>query len=202
MEEEKKDTEKAIIEAAKKVFTIHGLKGARMQAIADEAGINRAMLHYYFRSKEKIFDVVFSDALVEMNERMGTIAEADLSILEKITHFIEVYSEKASRNPEFDLFIMNEARQNPEYFRQLLKTSVTGKSMRSFVTALEQAAARGEIVGDPHQVFLSMLGVCIFPFAGLSLLRILMGKSEAEYAQLLHERRAYLTQSFVRCITP
>ena len=68
MSEDKPNTEQAIKDAAKKVFMLYGLKGARMQTIADEAGINRAMLHYYFRNKEKLFEVIFIDAMSEMND--------------------------------------------------------------------------------------------------------------------------------------
>jgi len=202
MQEEKRDTELTIKEAAKKVFLLNGLKGARMQTIADEAGINRAMLHYYFRTKERLFEVIFSDAMNEMNDRMGAIAEADLTIFKKIEHFIHGYSEKASENPEFDLFVMNEFRQNPKFFEQLMRTSSTGRSIRSFITELEKASNRKEIVGDPHQIFLSMMGLCIFPYAAMTMIRTMIGKSESAYQKILNERKAFLIQFLIRGITP
>ncbi|MGF1533636.1 MAG: TetR/AcrR family transcriptional regulator [Bernardetiaceae bacterium] len=202
-EEDKKiDTETAIKNAAKKVFLMNGLKGARMQAIADEAGINRSMLHYYFRSKEKLFEVVFADAMREMNDRMGAIAESDTDIFQKIEHFIRDYSRKASENPEFDLFLMNEFRQDPKFFEALLNTSSTGKSIRSFIVELEKAVKDGVIVGDAKQIFLSVIGACLFPFAGMTFMRTLMGEDEANYQQLLEQRIRFLTEFLIKGIKP
>lgn len=200
--DEKRDTEQIIKAAAKREFLLNGLKGARMQAIADGAGINKAMLHYYFRTKEKLFEVIFSDAMKEMNERMGAIAESDTDIFEKIKNFVHGYSEKASEDPEFDLFVMNEFRQNPAYFEQVMKTSSAGKSIRSFINALEKAVRGKQIVGDPHQIFLSMLGACIFPYAGMTMIRTMIAKSEGAYQKLLRERTDFLVEFITRAITP
>lgn len=202
MQEEKRDTEQVIKDAAKKIFLLNGLKGARMQAIADEADINRAMLHYYFRTKEKLFEVIFADAMREMNDRMGAIATSDLTIFEKIEHFVHGYSEKATENPEFDLFLMNEFRQNPKFFENLMKTSSTGNSIRTFIIELERASERREIVGEPYQIFISMVGACMLPFAGMTMLRTMIGKSEKAYQKLLSERKEFLIQFLIKGITP
>jgi AcrR family transcriptional regulator len=202
MLEEKRDTEQKIKDAAKKVFLLNGLKGARMQMIADQAGINRAMLHYYFRSKEKLFEIIFVEAMSEMNDRMGTIAESNLDIFEKIEHFIIGYSEQAMGNPEFDLFMMNEFRLNPQYLEILIQSSTTGKSIRSFITELEKAAANKEIVGAPYQIFLTILSICIMPFAGMTLLRTMIGKNKEEYLTLLEERKPMLLDFLMKAIKP
>jgi TetR/AcrR family transcriptional regulator len=202
VQEKENNTEQTIKEAAKKVFLLNGLKGARMQTIADEAGINRAMLHYYFRTKEKLFEVIFADAMREMNDRMGAIAVAELNIFEKIEHFVHVYSERAATNPEFDLFLINEFRQNPEFFETLMETSSTGNSIKTFIKEMERASERGEIVGDPHRIFISVFGACIFPFAAMTMLRTMLGKSEKEYQQLLHEQRTFLIQFLIKGIKP
>lgn len=202
MSEERTNTEQKIKEAAKKVFLLNGLKGARMQAIADEAGINRAMLHYYFRSKAKLFELIFVEAMSEMNDRMGAIAESDADIFEKIEHFIVGYSEQAMENPEFELFMMNEFRLDPEHFEAIMQSSSTGKSIRSFITELEKAASNKEIVGDPHQIFLTMLSVCIMPFAGMTMLRTMMGQSREEYLALLAERQTLLLDFLMKAIKP
>ncbi|HMO38128.1 MAG TPA: TetR/AcrR family transcriptional regulator [Saprospiraceae bacterium] len=202
MSEDKPNTEQAIKDAAKKVFMLYGLKGARMQTIADEAGINRAMLHYYFRNKEKLFEVIFIDAMSEMNDRMGAIAEADLTIFEKIEHFMNGFSDKALENPEFELFMMNEFRLNPKYFEKLMQSSTTGKSVRSFLTELEKAQKRKEIIGDPNQIFLFILSTIIMPFAGMTMLRTMMGKTEQEYMQLMQERKSIFLEFLVKAIKP
>jgi TetR/AcrR family transcriptional regulator len=74
MTEIDKNTEQKILDAARKVFTRQGFAAARMDDIAQEAGINRALLHYYFRSKQKLFDVIFA-------ENMGNFYSSFVSIL-------------------------------------------------------------------------------------------------------------------------
>lgn len=201
MSEEKKDTEQNIKEAAKKVFLTSGLKGARMQNIADMAGINRAMLHYYFRNKEKLFEVIFTDAMKEMNLRMGEIATSELPILQKIEYFIYGYMESASANPEFDLFIINEFQQNPEYFKEMMQTSNAGQAMRLFVEEIEKAVNNKEIFGDPRQIFLSMISLCVFPFAAKSFVRTMLNHNEEQYAILLQERKKFLVNFLIKGIT-
>ncbi len=202
MSEEKIATEQTIKQAAKKVFLLNGLKGARMQTIADEAGINRAMLHYYFRSKDKLFEVVLEDAIGEMNDRMGTIASSDSDIFDKIEQFITQFSEQAMQNPEFELFMMNEFRLNPEYFEKLMQSSKTGKSIRAFITALEKASENKEIIGEPNQIFLTVMSVCIMPFSAMTMMRAIMGKNEADYLQLLQDRKAILLEFLMKSLKP
>ena len=81
----KKDisAEEKILAAAKKVFTRNGMDGARMQDIADEAGINKALLHYYFRSKDKLFQVIFVQEAKKFFPKIKMIFESDLPLFEK-----------------------------------------------------------------------------------------------------------------------
>ena len=86
MAKQKKDgtTEERILAAAKKVFIHKGMYGARMQDIADEAGINKALLHYYFRNKEKLFEVIFKDAAGQLFPTINMIFESDSPLFEKL----------------------------------------------------------------------------------------------------------------------
>ena len=84
MSEQELSTEKTILEAAKKVFLDKGFDGARMQEIADEAGINKALLHYYFRSKDKLFDAIFEEAFKQFLPNISDIMVSDISIEEKV----------------------------------------------------------------------------------------------------------------------
>src|SRR2546425_901472 len=77
-------TENKILQAAKKVFITKGLDGARMQDIADEAGINKALLHYYFRSKDKLFEVIFMEAATSLFPKIVSILDEDISLFDKL----------------------------------------------------------------------------------------------------------------------
>src|SRR5438874_9015673 len=104
----KKDenTEERILTAAKKVFLKEGMAGARMQDIADEAGINKALLHYYFHNKEKLFDVIFMEAAQKLFPKISFIFESDLPVLEKIEHFADEYITVILENPYLPLFVL------------------------------------------------------------------------------------------------
>jgi AcrR family transcriptional regulator len=97
MEVKKDNTEEKIIDAATYVFVKKGMDGARMQEIADRAGINKALLHYYFRSKEKLFDAVFTRIISIAFPRIGQILTSDLPILEKVEKVIDIYLELLMR---------------------------------------------------------------------------------------------------------
>src|SRR5271156_3051845 len=100
--------EQRILAAAKKVFLLKGMDGARMQDIADEAGINKALLHYYFRSKEKLFEVIFREAMDQLFPRIIGILNADKPLFDKIESFCGEYVGMLLNNPYLPMFVMNE----------------------------------------------------------------------------------------------
>src|SRR3954468_10948841 len=116
MDKVKKDltTEEKILEAARKIFLAKGLDGARMQDIADEAGINKAMLHYYFRSKEKLFEKIFTEVAGHFLPRIATILASENSVLEKIDTFCAEYINQVMQTPYVPIFILNEINRQPE----------------------------------------------------------------------------------------
>src|SRR5690349_8196144 len=102
------NTQQKILEAAKKVFHQKGLAGARMQDIADEAGINKALLHYYFRNKDMLFEMIFKDAAANLFPKVASIISEDLPLFEKIRKFTKEYLEVVIQNPYLPLFVLNE----------------------------------------------------------------------------------------------
>ena len=112
----KSSTEELILAAAQAVFLEKGLAGARMQEIADRAGINKALLHYYFRSKEKLSVLIINRAVGELLPRLMTILETDYDLFEKIRQLAREYVTFLSHNSFLPLFIVNEANRNPQFF--------------------------------------------------------------------------------------
>jgi TetR/AcrR family transcriptional regulator len=196
------NTESIIRKAAMKVFLEKGLAGARLQEIADEAGISRTSLHYYYRSKEKLFQLIFSEALAEMRQRVESISRSDVPVLQKIERFITNYIENASQEFNFDMFFINEFNQNPELFREVIKEQRTVETVQLFMNEIKEAARKGEIVGDPEQVFLNLISMSIFPFAAKSLVMNFMQISETHYSQMIERRKEELVRFVMRAITP
>ena len=114
----KKDqtTEEKILAAAKQVFVKKGMTGARMQDIADTAGINKALLHYYFRSKEKLFEVIFKEAATRLFPKINEILNSDLPLFDKIHQFTHDYVEMVIETPYLPLFVLNEINKQPHEF--------------------------------------------------------------------------------------
>ncbi len=107
-------TEEKILEAAKEVFLKKGFDGARMQEIADTAGINKAMLHYYFRTKDRLFEHIFVTAISNIFPKVGGIFISDAPFEDKIRAFIRDYLSFILQNPFLPIFILHEMSANPE----------------------------------------------------------------------------------------
>ena len=117
------NTENQILIAAREVFISKGFEGARMQEIADHAGINKALLHYYFRSKDKLFEAVFSEVAGNLFPAMAQIFIAELGVKEKITFLVKIYLKGISENPFIPAFVLNTLNTNPERFLYYIKRS-------------------------------------------------------------------------------
>ncbi|RFM27623.1 TetR/AcrR family transcriptional regulator [Deminuibacter soli] len=188
------NVEAAIKSAARKVFLRDGLKGARLQEIADIAGINRAMLHYYFRSKENLFEMVFKEVIEKMYGRLNTVLRSSLPIREKIVAFAENFVCDALENPDLDGFFINEFAQHPELLDQLIFCNGKDRPMLLFKKEIEEANARGEIKADATMLIMNMLSLCAFPFVAKNMFQRMFSLSEAQMEQLIKERLTMIQQ--------
>jgi len=167
------ETEQKILDAATEVFLIKGHDGARMQEIADKAGINKALLHYYFRSKEKLFRTIFRLELISMLENIfGTINISE-SFPDFLKKFIHEYLVNVSTRKNVMRFILWEldksADQLAEWFKEAFQKR--GYSKNPIIMRVEKAVTDGEIQPiDPTNFTISLLGMCVFPFLAAPLL--------------------------------
>jgi TetR/AcrR family transcriptional regulator len=108
------NTEEKILQAAQIVFSKTGFSGARMDDIAKEAGINRALLHYYFRSKDKLFELVFHKNFMEFVEGIMNINFSNMDLFSKIEAVVNHQIDSNIKNPNLASFILHEFNTNPE----------------------------------------------------------------------------------------
>jgi TetR/AcrR family transcriptional regulator len=156
-------TEVKILEAAKEVFTKHGLYGARMQEIADLAGINKALLHYYFRNKEKLFDAVFEGALKKYFEQMMVIGDTSLPVKERLFVFVDNMFKFLEEYPMMAIFILKEVTIHPEVFREKIKQMKTNQPF--LIHVLKDAMDKKEIKSfDPFVFMINLQSLCAYPF--------------------------------------
>ncbi len=201
MNEVKKDsTEQKIIEAAKTVFIKKGMDGARMQEIADEAGINKALLHYYFRSKQKLFEAIFSNLFQQIFPNILTLMDQAKTIQKRISEFLEHYLDILLKNPYLPAFVIKEINRDPQYFVALFRS--LGIQPRFIFAAFEQEMDAGKIVRmDPRELMINLLSLCLFPLAAMPLMQLMMFENNSPaYAQFLKERKTTVTQFVLNSI--
>jgi TetR/AcrR family transcriptional regulator len=184
-----KSTEQKILEAAKQVFTEKGLDGARMQDIADKAGINKALLHYYFRSKDKLFEVIFLEQAARFMPRVIEMLVSDLPFFEKIEKFVEAYITVLIQNPLLPLFILNEVSKNP----QDLTKKIWGEGrppVEKVQVHINKEVKKGTIKPvSAIQLMLNMVSLCIFPFLAKPIVQWISDSNNAQFNQLMEQRK-------------
>lgn len=178
-------TEEKIKAAARKVFTQKGFAATRTRDIAEEAGINLALLNYYFRSKEKLFEIVIMEKMHLLLGRIAPILmDEETSIEQKVERFAEHYIDTFMANPDIPLFVLGEIKTNPARFAKLVTTRTHIVDSVFF----KQLKARRPDLNPIHFVF-NILGIIIFPFIGRPLLQLITGVAAEEVRTVMEERK-------------
>jgi AcrR family transcriptional regulator len=201
-------TESRILEAAHRVFVRRGVAAARTQEIADEAGVNKALLHYYFRSKEKLADAVFLRAVRDLFPRMMGALGADQPLRERLLAAIEAEMDTLEASPFLPGYVLCELRAEPTRLSALLHSALPIEQMRAGVfaslqTALDAEAAAGRIRPLRAQdLLVALVSLVIFPVAASHMLEAVAGLGEADQARLAAWRRAELADFLLRGFAP
>ena len=192
-------TEEKILEAAKEVFHKKGFDGTRMQEIADEAGINKALLHYYFRSKENLFDAVFKDAFHELFKKIFSVVGSTIPFEEKIRYIFSDYIGFMQKNPYIPSFILNEINHNPERITDLLKGLPTPPSeiLIRVKKSLEDEGYKGI---DHRQFVINIISLSIFPIIAKPLLKSILNLTDDEYSEFIETRKKELPDFIFKAI--
>ncbi|HWB27437.1 MAG TPA: TetR/AcrR family transcriptional regulator [Chitinophagaceae bacterium] len=182
--------EEKIKEAARKLFTQKGYDAVKTRDIAEEAGINLALLNYYFRSKEKLFDMIVIENMQQFVQTIILkISESNISIAEKVEKVVIAYIDMITANPYLPMFVMNQLHNVPSEL--VAKMEPVIKPVRNnFLKQLEEAMERGEIAQiKPFHFMANLVGLTIFPFIGKPLLQRVSGVSDEEFKALMQERK-------------
>lgn len=191
------ETGQRILEAATRVFIRRGTAGARMQEIAEEAGVNQALLHYYFRSKERLSEAVFRETAGRMFPVIIDVLGADVTVEEKIDRIVGTYLTAMSRTPFLPGYIISELHHHPGRAMQLFG-NVGGTdlavALRPALAKLEKQlvaearAGRMRRISAP-QFVMNLLSLCVYPFAARPMLRVALGLDDEQFSQLIEQRR-------------
>lgn len=202
------DTEQKILEAARRVFVRRGTEGARMQEVAEEAGVNQALLHYYFRSKEGLADRVFRDLAGRLTPGLLGVMSGEGPLETKVEQLVHLYIDTVRESPFIPGYVIAEVHQHPERIAGILEfANVAPTDIRSALerlhAQLDDAAAAGRIRPiAPLQFLTILLGAIVAPFLVRPLMRVAFDMSEEEFASFLDARRAELPGFILRGLRP
>ncbi|WP_157206479.1 TetR/AcrR family transcriptional regulator [Mariniflexile maritimum] len=193
-------TERSILEAAKRVFQNKGMDGARMQEIADEARINKAMLHYYFRSKELLFEAVFKKAFALLAPQLNAILNDDSSIEEKIKNFTTNYISFIIKHPYLPNFIIQELNRNPNFIEKLA-TNNGFPNIQKFKGQVRDEIEKGIIIPiGAEQLFINIMALNIFPFVAKPLIKAFANLDEGAMDALIEARKNEVSNFIINAI--
>ncbi|MDP4265877.1 MAG: TetR/AcrR family transcriptional regulator [Bacteroidota bacterium] len=200
--EKNKDAEKDIIEAARKVFITKGFSSATTRDIAKEANVNIAMVHYYYRSKENLFDIIFEEAFKTLISSILDATNSNIALFEKIELIIHNYINTLISNPYLPNFIVNEITQNPERIEKKFKDKdIYNKVFKRLSEDIENETIKGTIREiNPISLFMNILSMCIFPFLAKPIFKWVFEFGESYYGELLEERKKIITEFVINAI--
>jgi TetR/AcrR family transcriptional regulator len=196
------DTERRILDAARRVFTRRGSAGARMQEIAEEAGVNQALLHYYFRSKDQLGLAVFREAAAQLFPGVMRIMSSDASIEERIDRVVHHYIDTLRANPFLPGYVLGELNFDPSRITALTTGLIdaagpAGVGRPQVIARLDAELARRAVLGEfrpitADQFVVNLAALCVFPFAARPMVSALFGLDAVTWDAFLDARRREL----------
>ena len=203
--EELQDMESRIIEAAKQVFVRKGYEATKMGDIALEVGISRTALHYYFRTKDMLFDAIFGQLMNALLPNIKMIVDEQTSCLEKIPKIVEQYLVMIQANPFFSIFVVNEFHRDPEHlYRAILKDQAQIEPLLRLQNQLTEEMEKGLIRKIPLVYAAStLLSLVIFPVLVRNpLTSIFLEGDPRKFEVFQRERKEFITDVMLRLLTP
>ncbi|MEL6660548.1 MAG: TetR family transcriptional regulator [Bacteroidota bacterium] len=193
--QEKQNAEKRILEVAAEVFTQKGYAATRTRDIAEASGYNVALIHYYFGSKDKLFEIVATNTLRDFDQIMEQIFHKDLPLHKKIHVFVEQYIEFFRANPYLPMFIVNESEKNPDKLAAIVQYRKNNVVMQKQLKELAEAGIIRPI--SIANFIMNLVSLTVFPFLGKKLLMREVDINEEEFQQMLEERKALVPQILI-----
>jgi AcrR family transcriptional regulator len=188
-------TEEKIKAAARIIFHKKGFSGTRTRDIAEEANINLALLNYYFRSKEKLFQLIMMEDVKFFLESVSiNFNDAKTSFDEKIDRIVSGYIDMLIKQPHIPIFVLSELRSNPDRF--ITNVGVKEMMMNSvFLKQFLEVAQSGKIkVINPIHLIMNLISMTVFPFVASPVLKNGFGMNDENFNELMNERKTLIPE--------
>lgn len=196
-------TENKILETAKKVFFQKGFDGTRMDDIAKEAGTNKALLHYYFKSKEQLFAKIFDMHAAQILPNIEQILEQEGDIFNKLEHLVHNYITYLMQNTQLPIFVLTELNKNPDKTVAILQSTNNFQKMQQLMGQIILEIQVGKIKPiNPLHLVINIMSMCVFPFAAKPMIQNMLKLSDADYTLILEQRKKEVIQFILAAIKP
>lgn len=203
--EEVADIESRIIEAAKQVFVKKGYEATKMGDIAAEVGISRTAMHYYFRTKEMLFDAIFGQLMDVLLPNIGVIMDEKSTCLEKIPRIVDEYMAMIHANPLFPIFVINEFNRDPEHvYRAVMKNPSRVQPLLRLQNQMREEMEKGLLKKMPLVYTAStLLSLVVFPMLiRHPLTTVFLEGDEQKFGVFIRERKSLIKEMMLRLLTP
>jgi len=201
MTETDKLTEEKIFEAATDVFVDKGMDGARMQDIASHAGINKALLHYYYRTKDQLFNAVFEMIAAKVLKKFAPVFDEKLTLEEKIRFFFKEHITFLHENPKLPAFVLNEINRNPARIKKLLKNVHFETLWQKLYEQHKSELGKYNITETKlPQLMVSIAALSVFPFAARGIIEGILDKVEVDFDDFIEQRKEFAAEFVIKAI--
>ncbi len=198
-----RNTEEKILHAAEEVFQQKGFDGARMQEIADHASINKGLLHYYFKTKHKLFEAIFKKSFNQIMFNIEGVVASEASLFDKLELFVDEYISLLLKNPSLPRFVFNEINTNADAFIEVYFKDKLIQNISALVRTVQKEVEEKRIKPiDPRQFLMNLMAMCVFPFLARPLLQVVLKQDNQQFTQLIQERKKHIVQFMRDALTP
>ena len=198
------DTKQRILDAADEIFVRRGIDGARMQEIADHAGVNKALLHYYFRSKANLAQAVWLRIASSFVPGILEMMASDLSLGDKIDRFVDAYHTTLTRHPYLMAYVISEAARHPDFVGDFYSSERRQAARRMIDKVQKQiddlVKGRRLEPASAEQFLITLVGSCLFPFAARPMIATVLGLDATGVRKVIERRRTDLPAFLKRAL--
>lgn len=198
-----KDTEDKILLVAQSIFREKGFSGTKTQEIADQAGINKALLHYYFKSKRILFERVFLLSLKEVFEVLASYLNNEQSLIDKTPNLVSSYLTYVSKNINLFVFVIAEVWQNQDFTQKFVEVAMDHVNFDRFFTSFKQEVQAGLLRDiNPVHYLINLVSLSIFPFLISPIMKTMLSTMDIDPEIILNERKEVVTRELLAMIKP
>ncbi len=196
-----KDTEDKILNVAQIIFRKKGYAGTKTQEIADQAGINKALLHYYFKNKKALFEKVFLMSVEEVFTFLATYLNNEEALIEKTPKLVDSYLNYISKNINLFVFVISEVWQNQEFTQKFVKIALDKVDFSNYISSFKKEVEAGLIRDiNPIHYLINLVSLSIFPFLVSPIVKNLLSSMDIDSSTIILERKEVVSQTLLSMI--